>query len=149
MHLDTSGRRDVGGGDDAGALLAQVHDDRLVVLGADDQFLDVQDEVGDVLLHAGNRGELVQHAVDADRRDGRARDRRQQRATQRVAERVAEAGLERLEDEPRAVLVDNLFGQRRPLGDQHGNSSRSGRPLFDASNGAAQRPVGSPAVVLS
>ena len=55
VHLDTGRRRDVGGGDDAGALLAQVHDDRLVVLGGDDELLDVQDEVGDVFLDARRR----------------------------------------------------------------------------------------------
>jgi hypothetical protein len=39
VHLDTGRRRDVGGGDGAGALLAQVHHDRLVVLAGDDEPL--------------------------------------------------------------------------------------------------------------
>jgi hypothetical protein len=56
--------------------------------------------LGDVLLDAGDRRELVQDAVDPDARDGRAGDARQERATQGVAEGVAEAGLERLDDEP-------------------------------------------------
>ena len=44
---------------------------------------------------------------------------RQEGTTQRVAERVAEAGLERLDDEPRAELVDGLFRQGRALSDEH------------------------------
>jgi hypothetical protein len=35
-------------------------------------------EVGDVLAHARDRGELVQHAVDLDGGDGRALERRQE-----------------------------------------------------------------------
>ena len=66
VHLDTGGRRDVSSGDVAGALLAQVHDDRLVVLAGDDELLDVQDDLGDVFLHTGHRRELVQHAFDAN-----------------------------------------------------------------------------------
>ena len=127
-----AGRHDVAGGDGAGALLAHVHGDRLVLFGAHDQALEVQDDVGDVLLHPGNGGELVQHAVDADAGDSRARDRRQQRATQRVAEGVAEAGLERLDDELRAVVGDDLFGQRGSLRDEHWMFLLYGRPLFDA-----------------
>jgi hypothetical protein len=115
----------------AGALLAQVHHDRLVVLRGDDQALDVQDEVGDVLLDPGDGGELVQHAVDPDAGDGRAGDRGQQRAPQRVAEGVAEAGLERLDDEPGTELVDHFLGQRGALSDQQGDTSFAGRPLYD------------------
>ena len=44
---------------------------------------------------------------------------RQQGAAKRVAERVAEAGLQRLDDEPRAELVDDLFRQGRALSDKH------------------------------
>src|SRR6478609_6687040 len=79
------------------ALLAQVHDERLVVLRGGDEALDVEDHLGDVLLHARNGRELVEHAVDADGGDRRARDAREQGATEGVAERVAEAGLERLD----------------------------------------------------
>ncbi|GMA88061.1 hypothetical protein GCM10025868_33110 [Angustibacter aerolatus] len=111
VHLDTRRRGDVGGRHGAGTLLAQVHHDRLVVLAGDDQLLDVEDDLGDVLLDPGDRGELVQHAVDAQAGDGGTGDRRQEGAAERVAERVAEAGLERLDDEPRAVLVDRLLGE--------------------------------------
>ena len=131
--VDAGRRRDVGGGDLAGALLAQVHDDRLVALGADDEFLEVQDDVGDVFLDALDGRELVQHAVDADAGDRRARDGRQQGAAQRVAERVAEAGLERLDDEARPVVGDRLLG--RGWGAERSAQCCSlirGRPLYDA-----------------
>ena len=70
------------------------------MLAGDDQALDVEDDLGDVFLHTGDRGELVQDAVDAQAGDGRTRDAREQGATQRVAKGVAEAGLKRLNDEP-------------------------------------------------
>ena len=119
VHLDTGRRRDVGGGHGTGALLAQVHDHRLVHLGAHDEPLDVEDDLGDVLLVARHGGELVQGALDADAGDSSAGDRGQQGAAQGVAEGVAEARLEGLDDEPRAVVVDDLFGEGGALCDQH------------------------------
>jgi hypothetical protein len=59
VHRDAGRRLDVTGGDVAGTLLAQVHADRLVVLGADRQLLDVHDQFDHVLLDTGDRGELV------------------------------------------------------------------------------------------
>jgi hypothetical protein len=100
VDLHTGRRRDVGRGDVAGTLLAQVHHDRLVVLAGDHEVLDVEDEVGDVLFDTGDGAELVQHVGDADGGDGRAGDAREQRTAKRVAEGVAETGLERLDDEP-------------------------------------------------
>ena len=119
VHGDAGRRLDVAGGDVAGALLAQVHRDRLVVLGADAQLLDVHDQLDHVLLDTGDRGELVQHAVDLDAGDGRARDGAEQRTPQRVAEGVAEARLERLDGELGPGLADRLLGEGRPLGDEH------------------------------
>src|SRR5699024_2422410 len=104
VDLHAGRRGDVGGGDAAGLLAAQVHHDGLVVLRGDDQVLDVEDDLGDVLLDAGDGAELVQHAVDADRGDRGAGDGGQQRAAQGVSEGVAETRLERLDDEPGAVL---------------------------------------------
>ena len=92
----------------------------LVVLGAHDELLDVQDEVGDVFLHTGHGGELVQYAVDADAGDRGARDGREQCAAQRVTEGVTEAGLERLDDEPGTGRVDRFLGQGGALCDEHG-----------------------------
>src|SRR3712207_7526281 len=59
---------------------------RLVGVGADDQALEVEDDLGDVLLDARHGGELVQGALDADAGDSSAGDRGQQGAAQGVAE---------------------------------------------------------------
>ena len=59
------------------------------------EVLDVEDEVGDVLLDPGDHVELVERLVEAHLRDRGAGDRREQRAAKAVAEGVAEAGLER------------------------------------------------------
>ena len=75
---------------------------------ADRDRLEVQQDVDDVFLHALDAGVLVQHAVDLDLGDRRARHRRQQHAPQRVAERVAEAALERLDDHARLARRDRL-----------------------------------------
>ncbi len=75
----------------------------------------------------------MQHAVDADARDSGTRDAREQGAAQGVAEGVAEAGLERLNDEPRAGVGDDLFAQSGALCNQHCFIPSHGRPLFDAS----------------
>ena len=45
-------------------------------------LLQVEDDVGRVLDHAADRGELVLDALDLDGGDGRALDRREQRAAQ-------------------------------------------------------------------
>ena len=120
VDLDAGRWRDVGASDLTRALLAQVHHDGLVVLAGHDQVLDVEDEIGDVLLDAGDRGELMQDVGNADRRDRCARDARQQGTAQRVAERVAESRLERFDDEPRPGVVDALFAQGRALCNEHG-----------------------------
>ena len=96
--LDARGQVDVLGRDLTGAG----DDQRRLDLGgvgvhAADDALEVQDDVGDVLLDALDRRELVRDALDADAGDGRAGQRRQQHAAQRVAERVAEAAIERLD----------------------------------------------------
>jgi hypothetical protein len=100
VHGHPGRRHDVSRGDLTGTLLAQVHRHRFILLGADHELLEVEDDLGNVLFHAGDRGELVQHAVDADAGDRSARDGREQRAAQRVAQGVAETGLQWLDDEP-------------------------------------------------
>ena len=119
MHLDAGGRRDVGGGDGTGTGLAEVHRDGLVVLGGDDQALQVEDDLGDVLGDALNGRELVEDGVHLDARDRRPRNGGQEGTAKRVAERVAEAGLEGLDDEARTELVHGLLGQGRALSDKH------------------------------
>jgi hypothetical protein len=64
------------------------------------EVLDVEDDLGHVLLDTGHGAELVQNTVDADARDGGARNGREQRAAEGVTEGVAETGLQGLDDEP-------------------------------------------------
>ena len=54
-------------------------------------LLQVEDDVGRVLDHAGDGRELVQHALDPDGGDGRALDRGEQHAPHRVPDGRAEA----------------------------------------------------------
>ena len=119
VHRHAGRRDDVTRGDLTGALLAQVHGDRLVLLRGHDETLEVQDDVGDVFLDAGDGGELVQHTVDANAGDRSAGDRRQQCAPKRIAKGVTESGLQRLDDELGPILRLDLFGQSRSLRDQH------------------------------
>ena len=119
MHLDTGRGRDVGSGDVTGAGLAEVHRDRLVVLGGDDETLEIQDHFGDVLANTLDGGELVQNGVDLDAGDRCARNRRQERTTKRVAEGVTKTRLQRLDDEPRAEIINDVFGQCGALSNKH------------------------------
>src|SRR6266513_3262891 len=85
-------RCDVAGRDLRRSLGLEIDRRGLVQIGANHELLQVQDDVGDVLRHPLDGRELVQHAVDAYRRDGGARDGRQQRTAERIADRVAETG---------------------------------------------------------
>src|SRR3984893_6188907 len=93
--LDVGRGLDVAGGDVARAALVEAQSDGLLRLASQHEVLEVQDEVGDVLLHPGDHVELVQRLVEPDLAHRGAGDRRQQRAAEAVAEGVAEAGLER------------------------------------------------------
>ena len=62
-------------------------------------FLQVEDDVGDILDDAVDGLELVVHAVDLDRRDGGALDGAEEHAAEGVADGVAVTGLEGLGDE--------------------------------------------------
>ena len=115
--------------------LAQVRRDGLVALARDDELLDVQDDLGDILLHTRDGAELVQDAVEADAGDSGAGDRREQAATQRVADRVAEAGLQGLDDEAAAELADLLLGQSGTLCDEHYVFLSITCPLYDTCGG--------------
>src|SRR5699024_12335391 len=98
----------------------------LVVLRGDPDLLRLRAELGGVSLLAGERGELVQRTVDADAGDRGSRDGGEQGAAQRVAQGVAETGLERLDDEPGAVLVDDVLGQGGALCNEHGGVISAG-----------------------
>jgi hypothetical protein len=134
---------DVAGGDSARAGLAQGHALGALALHLDGDRLDVQDNVGDVLAHARDRGELMQHAVDLDGGDGGTLERGEQHATQRIAERHAEAALERTRDhggQTLRVVADLDFelvrlGQILPILADHD------RTPGDSIMAAAGRPV--------
>src|SRR5690606_38968827 len=96
------------------------HQYRLVVLRAHHETLEVQDDLGNVLLDAGHGGELVLNTLDADAGHGSTGNRRQQGAAQRGPDGVAEARLQGFMDELGAELGDRLFGQGGTLSDQHG-----------------------------
>src|SRR3954467_11599366 len=138
QDLDAGGRRDVTGGDLGRTLGLQVHRGRLLEVGAHDQLLEVQDDVGDVLGDLGNRRELMQHAVDPDRRDRRPGDRRQQRAAERVPNRVAEPRLERLDREPGGGRRNYFFRDLRSRNDEQRTS------LLDGGSSTTPRLCGPP-----
>ena len=71
---------------------------------AERDLLDVEDDVGDILAHAGDRGKLVQHAVEHHRGDRRALKRGEQHAAKRVAEGKPEPALERLSHDESETL---------------------------------------------
>ena len=120
----------VGAGDRALARLVDLALELVLALVLDAQALQVEDHVGDVLVHAFQRVELVVRALDLHRRDRGALDRREQHAPQAVADRVAEAALEGLDDEA-AVQGRQGFGIGLHLArqleiapaDSHGGSS--------------------------
>src|SRR4029450_12732330 len=63
--LEVGGRLDVGRRDGTGAPLGQAHLDLGRVAVEDtDEVLEVEDDVRDVLTHAGQRGELVRDTLD-------------------------------------------------------------------------------------
>ena len=79
-------------------------------------LLQVEDDVGRILDHAGDRRELMEHALDLHRRNRGAFDRRQQHAPQRVADRRAKAALEGLRVESAESIGERLTLEFEPLG---------------------------------
>src|SRR5438067_1715794 len=129
QQLELRGSLDVPRRDRAGALGCDVHLDLgRLAFEPRDQVLEVQDDVGDVLTHTGQRRELVRSSLHLDRGDRGALERREQDAAQRVAERVTEAAVERLDDEDPPVLVHLLVDD---LGDlKIDNACRQRNPSF-------------------
>jgi hypothetical protein len=117
--LDVGRGLDVARGDVAGATRVEAQRDGLLCDAAQHDVLDVEDDVGDVLLHARDGVELVEGLVEADLRDRGAGNRREQRAPKAVAERVAEAGLEGRDDERLRVAVGLAGLDLRTLDDEH------------------------------
>lgn len=79
-------------------------------------FLEVQNDLRDVLNNTGKRAELMLSASDAHACDGSAFEGAKQDAAQGVAECVTEAGLDRLSNECDVVrilrVIDTLEGIR-------------------------------------
>ena len=130
QDLEVGRRLDVGGRDDAGALLGDVDLDlgRRAV-EEDDEVLEVEDDVGDVLAYAGQRRELVGDALDLHGRDGGALERGEQHAAKRVPEGVAEAAVERLDREDTAMLVGVLVDDPRDLELHQAGANCQGGPF--------------------
>ena len=130
QDLDARGQVDVLRRDLAGAGR---HERRLDLVGvgvhADDDVLQVQDDVGHVLLDTLDGRELVRDALDADARDRGASERGEQHAAQAVAERVAEALVEGLDRERALVLGDVFLRDLRDLEFRQGGHVQS-TPAF-------------------
>src|SRR5438445_580814 len=103
---------DLRAGDHAGLLDVHVNRLRQIVVQLDGHLLQVQDDVGRILNHTGDRRELVQHALDFHRGDGRALDGAEQRATQCVSYRGTPAAFKRLGRKP-AIPFGQRFELRR------------------------------------
>ena len=81
----------------------------------DRDLFQVEDDVGRILDDAGNRRELVQHAVNFHGRDRRALDRGEQHAPQRIPDRRSETALERLRVEPAEPICQGVALDLEPL----------------------------------
>jgi hypothetical protein len=97
------------------ALLAdQLHLLGIIGIELHDQALDVEDDVGDVFHHAGQAGELVLRAFEADVGDGRAFQAAEQNSPQAVADGGAEAAFKRLGGEFSVHFGGNLLVANDP-----------------------------------
>ncbi len=129
--LDVGGCLDVAHAHLRRAALVEPQRHRLVGRAAQHEVLQVQDDVGDVLLHTLDDVELVQGVVEANLGDRGAGNRRQQRAAQAVAERVPEAGLERGDREALDVAVGLAGLDLGTLDDEHGAPRSGGGGYFE------------------
>ena len=82
---------------------------------ADGHLLQIEDDVGDVLDHPGDGGELVQHTLDLHRRHCGPLDRGEQDPAHGVTDGGGEAALERLRDEAAVARRQRLGVHLDPL----------------------------------
>ena len=87
--------------DGRGGLVASAH-------ALEHQALDVQDDVGDVLVGALDGRELVLHAINLDGLDCRSLKGRQENAAKRVSEGISVATLQRLRGNAGEILGNLL-----------------------------------------
>ena len=69
------------------------------------QFLEVENQLRDIFLHAGNRRKLMLNALDTDARRRHAGQAVQQHATQGIAQSLAEAALQRFHHKASELVV--------------------------------------------
>ena len=110
-------------------------------------LLQVEDDLADILEHAGNRAELVENPFDLDRGHRGTLQARKERSTERVPHRQAETSLQRLDRELAVAIgggcLVQLDGFRHlevlPLHRCHASSDHrpdsvinyAGRPVLD------------------
>ena len=92
--------------DGSGGLIANV-------VGAEDQPLDVQDNIRNVLANSGQGLELVLHAFDVNSLDSGTVKRGQQDSAHRIAERITETALKRLNRKAGHAIGDALNSNLR------------------------------------
>ena len=85
--------------DGARALLVDANLVGLRRCRLEDDFLQVEDDVGHVLDDVADGRELVERALELDGRDGRALERGEEHAAERVADGMAITGFEGFGDE--------------------------------------------------
>jgi hypothetical protein len=107
--LDIGRFHDVGGQDGPGTALGQPELDRVGREALHAELLDVEDDLGDVLLDARDRRELLVNVADLERRHSRSFQGRQEDTTEGVAEGDAVASLQRT-DLVLGVRADFLDG---------------------------------------
>src|SRR5208283_5914397 len=96
QYLDVVITGNIAGSHRSGTLLVQAYLGNVARVHADRHGLEIQQNVDDVFLHALDGRVLVQHALDLDLGDGRARQRGQQHAPQSIAQGVTKTAFERL-----------------------------------------------------
>src|SRR5450755_794636 len=108
-HFDVLVGLNLGAHDFAGMIDGQVHGFHAVAHDLEGNLFEVKNDVGGVFDHAGDGAEFMLHALDADRRDGRAFDGAEEDAAQAIADGGAEAGLKRLGGK-HAIPLGESFG---------------------------------------
>ncbi len=107
-NLDVAVGFDHAGRNDARLVGAQIKRLGTVARELEGNLLEIQDDVGGVFNHAGDRLELVQHALDANRGNCGALDRAEQRAAKGVADGCAKSALKGLGAELAKCFAERL-----------------------------------------
>ena len=104
-HLDLIVHLERGGSQLARTLDVDGHRLRAVAIQLGRKLFQVEDDLCNVFLDAGNGGKLVLDALNTDAGNGDARQGAQQDAAQGIAQRLAKAVLKRLDDELAVALA--------------------------------------------